>query len=138
MSEVRSVSGHSGKLSVNGEAFNFDFYQVPVPVNTYTHLYAFYQDFGAVGVVIIPFILGYLETRFYLRMKFTPNVFWLAGCSALIALNVFSIFVPLVTNISFWYFFAVMYLLQRYSSSAEFRPDTGGFTAFAARDPRPA
>jgi oligosaccharide repeat unit polymerase len=104
-----------GAIPLKPEAFNFDFYQVPVPVNTYTHLYAFYQDFGVIGLLLIPLCLGFLQTRFYLRLKSAPTLFDLAACAAFVALNVFSIFVPLLTNISFWYFFVVIYVIYKQS-----------------------
>jgi oligosaccharide repeat unit polymerase len=101
-----------GILDERPEAYDFDFYQVPIPVNTYTHLFAFYQDFGASGVIILPMVLGFIETRLYLQMKSNPNIFSLATTSAFTALNAFSVFVPLLTSIAFWYYFFVARLIS--------------------------
>jgi oligosaccharide repeat unit polymerase len=102
-----------GFLDDRPEPYDFDFYLVPIPVNTYTHLFAFYQDFGAAGVIWVPLALGYLETRLYLRMKARPSIFSLGASSAFTALNVFSVFVPLITSISFWYYSVVLYAISR-------------------------
>ena len=33
--------------------------------NTYTCFYSYYYDFGMIGIIIIPFIVGYCFNRFY-------------------------------------------------------------------------
>jgi|HubBroStandDraft_6_1064221.scaffolds.fasta_scaffold00099_9 oligosaccharide repeat unit polymerase len=108
-----------GILSERPEPYDFDFYLVPIPVNTYTHIFAFYQDFGVPGVILLPMILGYLETRLYLRMKAGPSLFLLGVASAFMALNVFSVFVPLVTGVTFWYYSAVLYAVSRFCQRRE-------------------
>ena len=62
-------------LKQRPEEANMDFYLVPIPYNTYTYLFAFYEDFGLAGVLFFPFLLGYLETRLYLSMKAQTTLF---------------------------------------------------------------
>lgn len=108
-----------GILSERPEPYDFDFYLVPIPVNTYTHIFAFYQDFGVPGIIFLPMILGYMETRLYLRMKACPTLFSLAVVSAFMALNVFSVFIPLVTGVTFWYYSLVLYPISRFCQPRE-------------------
>ena len=95
------------------EAYSFDFYQVPVPVNTYTQLFSFYQDFGALGVVLLPGFLGFLQTRFYLRMKVEQTLFLLAGTSLFAALNFFGIFGAPLSSVTYWFCLIVVYAVSR-------------------------
>jgi oligosaccharide repeat unit polymerase len=108
-----------GILSERPEPYDFDFYLVPIPVNTYTHIFAFYQDFGVFGVILMPLILGYVETRLYLRMKVYPTLFLLGVTSSFTALNAFSTFVPLITGVTFWYYSVVLYAVSRFCQPRE-------------------
>ncbi len=110
---ARVLSG-LGVIEAAPDPYNFDYYMVPIPVNTYTHLYTFYQDFGVAGVFLIPMMLGYLETRLYLRMKACPTLFALGACAALLALNVFSVFIPLITGVPYWYYFMVLFAVSMF------------------------
>jgi oligosaccharide repeat unit polymerase len=112
-----------GILHERPEGFTFDFYLVPVPVNTYTHLIAYYQDFGIAGVILLPLILGYAETCLYLRMKASPTLLSLGASSAFTALNLFSVFVPLITSLSFWYYFATLAGISRFCCFSEAERD---------------
>lgn len=95
------------------EASDFTFYFVPIPFNTYTWLYSFYCDFGIGGVLLLPGFIGWLETRFYVRMKETPTVFSLAGSSALAAATAFTTFGFIQYDFMLWGFIAVMFLVSK-------------------------
>jgi len=103
-----------GILKERPEGFMYSFYLVPIPFNTYTQLFAFYQDFGSPGVVFMPLFLGWFETRRYLQMRAHPDVFSLGATSALMVLNVFSVFIPLITGVSLWYCLLILYWISKY------------------------
>ena len=92
----------------------YDYYYVPIPMNTYTWLFTFYQDFGIAGVLVLPFVFGYLETRLYLRMKMAPTFLLILGTSALMVVNIFSVFIPLSSLPEFWFYFLAVGALSRY------------------------
>jgi oligosaccharide repeat unit polymerase len=91
-----------------------NFYYVPIPVNTYTHLYTFYQDFGVLGVFLMPLALGCLETRLYMATKVRATVFNIGSTGALMAMNVFSIFISVGSTAIFWNFLLVIFVISRY------------------------
>jgi oligosaccharide repeat unit polymerase len=89
------------------------FYFVPIPFNTYTYLFALYEDFGVLGVVCFPFLLGYFETHLYLSMRARPTIFSVAGTASLMAVNVFTVFIALQSTILIWYYLGVMLLVSK-------------------------
>jgi oligosaccharide repeat unit polymerase len=95
------------------EASDFTFYFVPIPFNTYTWLYSFYSDFGICGVLLLPALVGWLQTKLYVRMKETPTVFSLAGSSALAAATAFTAFGFIQYDFMLWSFIAVMFLVSK-------------------------
>jgi oligosaccharide repeat unit polymerase len=98
------------------EEASLQFYLVPIPFNTYTYLFAFYEDFGVLGVVCFPFLLGYLETRLYLSMKARPSIFSVAGTGSLMAVNIFTVFIALQSTILIWYYLCVMFIISEWCS----------------------
>jgi oligosaccharide repeat unit polymerase len=98
------------------EEASMDFYFVPIPYNTYTYLFAFYEDFGLAGVLFFPFLLGYLETRLYLSMKAEPTLFSVSGTASLMAVNIFTVFIALPSTILIWYYFIVLFAISKWCS----------------------
>ncbi len=87
----------------------YDFYDIPIPSNTFTHLLVFYQDFGTPGVVVIPFLLGALQSWLYRRQ---PTLFSV-GMSAIFAVvNCFSVFIALIVNPGIWFFTAILAVIS--------------------------
>jgi len=103
-----------GVLRERPEGLTFDFYLVPIPFNVYTSLFAFYQDFGVAGVVLLPFLLGWFETRMYFQMKAHPSLFSLGASSAFAVASVFSAFCLLITGVSLCYYCLVLYGISKY------------------------
>ena len=103
-----------GVIRQRPEPLTFDFYFVPVPFNTYTHLFTFYQDFGTAGIVLVPLLLGWLETRVYLSLKRSPGFFSLTAAACFLGINCFSIFIPIILSLSIWYCLTVLWLLSRW------------------------
>jgi oligosaccharide repeat unit polymerase len=120
-----------GVLPKTPEWTSFDYYFVPIPVNLYTHLFTFYQDFGRPGVIVMPFLLGLLHTYFYWRMRAFPSLWSIAAASISIGTTCFSVAVCLTSTLLVWECYIVLYLSWRTISSS--RKCYGGFltTAFS-------
>jgi oligosaccharide repeat unit polymerase len=92
----------------------FDHYLTPVPVNTFTHLYSFYTDFGVAGVLVLPFALGLLETNLYISMRTRADLFSFGMTPAFMVVNLFSVFIPLISTVTIWYLAATLWLVGHY------------------------
>jgi oligosaccharide repeat unit polymerase len=53
---------------------------IPFPFNTHTYLYDWYKDFGIIGILIGPFILGFISGYFY-QYTLSKNLNALIICS---------------------------------------------------------
>jgi oligosaccharide repeat unit polymerase len=99
------------------EGASMEVYNIPVPINTTTYLFSFYEDFGTLGVILFPFFLGWLQTRLYLRLKKWPTFFSLTGTAGFVMTDLLSTFISLITTINVWYFLAVVYVVSRHCTS---------------------
>jgi hypothetical protein len=66
---------------------------VPMPTNVYTYLRPFYVDFGWPGILIGPFVIGYVTTRLYRRARSTQCVtpiLLYASCAWCLCMSFFS------------------------------------------------
>jgi|GEM_PF-3794209 len=109
---VARVFYGAGLLEKLPDWTRFEFYSVPIPFNTYTYLFTFYQDFGIPGMILCPFALGWLETRLYLTLKTRPSIFALGAMAAFMVVNVFSVFVTLTSTIMLWYYLLMMFVIS--------------------------
>ena len=88
-------------------------YFIPFPFNATTYLSVYYQDWGAVGVILIPSIIGFVSMRLYIRMKAKPTL-WLVFLNSLIAYClVYSVFNNRFITTYVWEFIIVGYLFIR-------------------------
>lgn len=116
---ARTLYPAARALSVTGvlreipEWTSFDYYFVPIPVNLYTHLFTFYQDFGRPGVIVMPFLLGLLHTLFYWQMRLFPSVWSISAASISIGTICFSIAVCLTSTLLVWECYFVLYFAWR-------------------------
>lgn len=62
------------------------------PYNTYTMFWDFYRDFGVMGIFIIPFVLGFLISISYIKMRTNPTVSAITGYSIFVFVIAFSFF----------------------------------------------
>ena len=106
-----------GILERKPEATDFTFYFVPIPFNTYTWLFSFYSDFGIWGVLLVPGLIGWLETRLYVRMKNMPTVFALSAAAALAATTAFTAIGFIQYDFMLWVFLIVMFFVSKKSCS---------------------
>lgn len=104
-----------GILERQPVAADFTFYLVPVPFNNCTWLFAFYTDFGACGVLLLPLVVGWGETRLYVRMKESPTIFSVAGSAALAAATALTPFGFVQYDFILWYFLVAMLLVSEFA-----------------------
>ena len=96
----------------------FDNYFVPVPNNTYTYLFTYYQDFGSTGVVVVPFILGFVHTYLYWRMRSSPSLWTMAAVAISMGTICFSVFTCLPSTVMIWEAYGVVYAVWSYSKQS--------------------
>jgi len=88
-------------------------YFIPVWINTGTFLREIFMDYGYLGIVIIPFILGLLCTYYWYRFFETGSLFNLTILSHLYVIVGFS-FVIFVVRLSTWVFPIVILTIVTY------------------------
>jgi len=91
-----------------------EFIFVPSPSNTYTWLQEFYDDFGAAGVWIGPWVLGVLTSFFYFQMLSTRSTFTTLMSGVFSFCLALSIYANHFTQGPAWYFVAVCFLIDRF------------------------
>lgn len=103
------------------------FYRVPVELNVATYLQSFYLDWGIPGIIVGPFVLGFLTTAFYFAMRQRKTLFYVYLMGLLGFCTTISIFVNHFTQTATWFFVLVGYGVTRYchvgtpSDRGEFR-----------------
>jgi oligosaccharide repeat unit polymerase len=102
-----------GVLQRKPDAVDFTFYLVPIPFNNYTWLFTFYSDFGVCGVLLLPGLIGWFETRLYVRMREAPTLFSISGSSALAAATALTACGFVQYDFILWYFLLVMFFVSK-------------------------
>jgi oligosaccharide repeat unit polymerase len=102
-----------GLLHDRPEFANMQFYNVPIPSNSATYLLSIYEDFGMAGVVIYPFLLGYIGTKVYLNMRSHPTIFSIGNTAVLMAVIIYSIFIELGSMFQVWYCVGALLIVSR-------------------------
>lgn len=85
-------------------------YFIPMWTNTGTFIREIHADFGIIGVLVIPFILGISLTWFWFIFIRTGNIFSLVFMVYLYLIIGFS-FLVMVTRLNQWYFSQILILL---------------------------
>lgn len=114
-----------GLLERKPGAASFTFYFVPIPFNTYTWLFTFYSDFGIYGVLLLPGVVGWGETRLYLRMREIPTIFSVSGSAALAAATALTPFGFIQYDFILWYFLLVMFFVSQATRVTRHDPRAG-------------
>ena len=99
------------------------FYRVPIELNACTWLEPFYKDFGMIGVLAGPFIMGLLCMWSYLAMRQRKTIFTVYFTSLLCFCTTISGFVNHFTQLATWFFVAVGYLVYRFCYTSTLQPD---------------
>ncbi len=90
------------------------FYRVPIELNACTYLEPFYKDFGTVGVLLGPLVLGVVCMWAYMAMRQRKTLFTAYLAAILSFCVTISIFVNHFSQIATWFFIAVGYAVHRY------------------------
>ncbi len=89
------------------------FYNVPIPYNTYTYLRHFYSDFGAIGAIIFPFLIGLGSSFLFLQITKAGKIeyFLLYGVVG------WCLFISFFSNhfsyLNVWYFCILSFLIGK-------------------------
>ena len=105
------------------------FYHVPLELNVGTFLQPFYYDFGWPGIALIPFIIGFIVSWFYVKMRKAKTLFLVYGSGVMAFCTTISIFVNHFTQVATWFFLLVGWVLFSYAKGrgeadlSQFRDD---------------
>ncbi len=90
------------------------FYRVPVELNVGTYIQSFMLDWGELGYVLCPFLIGFLTMWIYFKMRFRKTLFLVYFTAIISFCTTISIFVNHYTQTATWFFVAVGYFVHRY------------------------
>lgn len=76
-------------------------YFIPVWINTGTYLREVHADFGPIGVLIVPFLLGFFSTYYWFKVKITASPYHFAILSALLTICIMSFLVMFTRDANF-------------------------------------
>lgn len=82
--------------------------------NTYTTFFVFYRDFGLIGGFIFPFIIGFITSVVYYKMRMNPNLHTITVYGMLLIIIIFSFFIPLITWLYYIFDLLVIYLTTKF------------------------
>ncbi|MEW6196970.1 MAG: O-antigen polymerase [Bacteroidota bacterium] len=74
---------------------------VTVSYNTYTMFFAYYKDFGILGLFFIPFLLGMVISKFYYKMRMNPSLNNISLYGVFAFVIIFSFFIPIISWLHF-------------------------------------
>ena len=82
--------------------------------NTYTMFFAYYRDFGLMGVFIIPTLIGAAASSIYYKMRTNPSLATISlyGIASFVIL--FSFFIPMLTWLHFVFNIGAIYLSTKF------------------------
>lgn len=94
-------------------------YYIPVWMNTGTFLREIFMDYGYLGLIIVPYLIGFLCTLFWYKFFETGSLFYLTILSHCFIIIGFS-FVIFVVRLSTWVFPIVILLIITYLLEKKF------------------
>lgn len=96
-------------LDVSLESYPKGYY-VPMWVNSATYIRELDVDFGPLGVIIVPFMVGVFATFFWFKYFENGNLIYLSFYSFVNVIIIFSIFY-MATRLAFWFFGLIFSLI---------------------------
>ena len=90
------------------------FYLVDRLYNAGTYLRDFFVDFGLAGILAGPFVLGFVTTLLFGKLRFTLTLRNALLYSIAATMITFTFWYNEFTRIQFWYFMAVIWLVDRF------------------------
>jgi oligosaccharide repeat unit polymerase len=111
-----SIVSISGIEKWAGEYFGIDRYPFLVSgYNTYTAFWVFYRDFGVIGLVVIPLMLGFCIGLLYYRMRTDPTIKKVTAYGVMVFIMSVSFFVFPLPFLWFEYNMLALYLILRWT-----------------------
>jgi len=89
-------------------------YLISINFNTYTAFWAYYRDFGILGIFFIPFLAGILISNLYYSFKKIPSIKKLAFYSMFLYVVIFSFFNSAASFL--WFFYDAIVLVIIFKS----------------------
>lgn len=86
---------------------------ITVNFNTYTMFFAYYRDFGPIGVGVIPLLLGIIVASFYYKLRSDPNIFNVIVYGMLLFAMLFSFFIPMLSWLHFVFNLTVISIVSK-------------------------
>ena len=83
--------------------------------NTYTAFWSFYRDFGIIGLVLIPLLLGFGISMMYYRMRRKPSIKSVTAYGVMVFVMVISFFNFPISFLWFEYNVLALYWLLRWT-----------------------
>jgi oligosaccharide repeat unit polymerase len=111
-----SVVSTTGIEKWAGEYFGVDRYPFLVSgYNTYTAFWVMYRDFGVIGLLLIPLLLGLSAGLLYYRMRTDPTIAKVTAYSVMVFVMFVSFFVFPIPFLWFEYNLLALYLILRWA-----------------------
>ncbi|MBF8294988.1 MAG: hypothetical protein HW389_1533 [Bacteroidetes bacterium] len=128
-----SIVSMTGIEKWAGEYFSIDRYPFLVSgYNTYTAFWVFYRDFGVIGLVVIPLMLGFGIGLLYYRMRTDPTIKRVTAYGVMVFVMFVSFFVFPMPFLWFEYNMLALYLILRWTMMP---PKTNGESFVPALQP---
>lgn len=99
-----------------------EFHLIPFRFNVYTYLNVYYSDFGVLGIVLFPYLVGLLSTLLYVRYRRKESFIGLYLISLVSYCLVLSIFTNRFITTYVWEFIIFGYLISRFITLHRPRP----------------
>ena len=97
--------------------------------NTFPYFWVYYRDFGSIGLVVGPLLLGLIIGLLYYRMRVTPTLTNVSLYSIAVFVMVISFFINPLTMLFFVFNIAVIYFVVRFiSAKTSFFPQANSTT----------
>lgn len=80
-----------GLIENPGFSFIYEFVYIPMGFNVFTYLRDIYSDFGMLGIIIVPYLLGIISTFFAVKLRKRFNMISIIACIYLYMLLIFSV-----------------------------------------------
>ena len=86
--------------------------------NTYTMFFAYYRDFGLLGVFIIPTVIGAAASSIYHKMRVSPSIGTISLYGIVTFVIIFSFFIPMLSWLHFVFNIGAIYLSTKFIQRA--------------------
>ncbi len=82
--------------------------------NTYTMFFAYYRDFGVLGLLIFPFAIGFAISSIYYWMRKNPSLHSISVYGLCVFVIIFTFFIPMLSWLHFVMNIVIIYFFSKY------------------------